>query len=247
MDQERVKRISLLNVPVDIVQPEHLEEVIKAMYSDGRNHQIVLLSMADLLRARRGEFRSMVQGASLVIPISLSILRLARFLKKPLPIRYEPFLFAVELLRILEHYGKSVYLFGASPASLKLAEKNLRDTFPRLYVVGRHSASFPRSFHGNIVRAIHKATPTLLLVGRGVPGSERWIPSHLKNFKAGLYLWCSDLFDVFAEKRHRPPAFLFRHGMEWLHYYFRSPWKFFRVFSRLWLGPLALVYRIRGR
>lgn len=248
MDQQRVKRISLLNVPVDIIQPDQLEEVVKELYSDGKNHQIVLLSMNDLMRARRhGEFRTMVMGAGLILPISLSIIKLAKFLKRELPLRYEPFLVIIELLRIMEHYNKSVYFFGASNRNLKLAEKNIRATFPALRVVGRHSAVFQRSFHANIVRAIHKASPTLLLVGAGVPGGEKWIPSHLKNFKAGLYIWCSDILDVFAEKRFRPPAVLFRHGLEWLYYYPLAPWKFLRIFSKMWSVVVALWYRLRGR
>jgi len=248
MDQQRVKRISLLNVPVDIIQPDQLEDYVKELYTDGKNHQIVLLSMNDLLRARRhGEYRTMVQGAGLILPISLSIIKLARFLKREVPVRYEPFQVIIELLRIMEHYNKSVYFFGASNRNLKLAEKNIRATFPLLRVVGRHSAVFPRSFHPNIVRAIHKASPTLLLVGSGVPGGEKWIPAHLKNFKAGLYLWCSDILDVFAEKRFRPPAALFRHGMEWLYYYLLAPWKYFRFFPKIWSGVLALWYRLRRR
>jgi len=231
-----------------MVQPDDLEEVVKALYSDGKNHQIILLSMSDLLRARRnGEFRSMVLSAGLILPISLSIIKLARFLRKELPVRYEPFLAVIELLRIMEHYNKSLYLFGASPGVLKLAEKNIRATFPQLRVVGRHPAGFPRSFHSNIIKAIHKASPALLLVGRGVPGGEKWIPAHLKNFKSGLYLWCSDLLDVFAEKRFRPPQFLFRHGLEFGYYYLRAPWKILRIFPKIWIGILALWYRLRKR
>ena len=53
MVHDRIQRISILKVPVDIVAPEDLEAVIQAMYSSGKNHQIILLSLADLIRARR--------------------------------------------------------------------------------------------------------------------------------------------------------------------------------------------------
>lgn len=246
MVNDRVKRTTILRIPVDIVMPEDLEEVIKAMYADGKNHQIVLLSMTDLMHARHSsEFRTMMAGASLVIPISLSIIKMARFLRRPVPVRYEPFAFIVQVLGILERWGKSAYLFGACPKSLSRATRNIKSTFPGLHVVGSHSSRFNKNFHPKIVEAIRKATPTLLLVGRGVPGGERWIPRNLKHFNAGIQMWCSDVFDVFAERRRRPPAGLFARGMEWLFYLPRSPWKLFRIITWFRLKIIGLWYRIR--
>lgn len=248
MVSERVRRISVLGVPVDIIAPDDLEEVVKAMYSDGKNHQIVLLSAADLSRARRsGEWRTMIAGASLVVPVSRSIVRAARLMRRPEPVRYEPFDFIVRLLGILERWGKSAFLLGSSPKSLAKAAKNIKATFPGLKVVGGHSSRFPKSFHPKIVEAIRKATPTLLLVGRGVPGAERWIPRNMKHFNAGLQLWCSDVFDVFAERRHRPPAWLFSKGLEGLFYWPRRPWTILRPLDALRLWLIALWYRIRKK
>lgn len=248
MVNEKVKRISVLGVAVDIVAPDDLEEVIKAMYADGKNHQIILLSWADLSKARRsGEIRTMIAGASLIVPISLSIIRTAKFLKRQEPIRYEPFDFIVRVLTILERWGKSAFLFGASPKSLSRATINLKATFPGLKILGSHSSRFSKNFHPRIIEAIRKAAPTLLLIGKGVPGAERWIPRNMKYFNSGIQLWCSDVFDVFAKKRQRPPAGLFSSGLEGLYYWPRRPWTFLRLIDSLRLKIIALWYRIRKK
>lgn len=248
MVNDRVQRVSILKIPVDIVAPEDLEQVVKEMYSDGKNHQIVLLSATDLMRARSSaELRTMIAGASLVIPISLSIIATAKFLKKPAPVRYEPFDFIVRLLAILERWGKSAYLFGGSPKGLAKASKNLKTTFPGLRVVGGHSAHFQKSFHPKIVEAIRKAAPTILLIGQGVPGGERWIPRNMKNFNSGIQIWCSDVFDVFAERRNRPPAALFAKGLEWIYYLPRRPWRILRIFVLLRRKTISLWYRLRRK
>ena len=246
MDSDRVKRISLLNVPLDILKPEDLEDVVRAMFSDGRNHQIILLSLWDLLRARRnGEYRTMVKGASLVLPISRSLTRGARFLKRGEPVRYMPFDFTIRVLNVLERWNRSVYLLGSSRRNLSLAEDNIRATYPGIRVVGRYPGRYPNQVEQSIIQSIRKATPTLLLVGRGIPGGERWIPRGLKHFNAGIYLWCSDLFDVFAEKSVKPSRRLFDHGMEWIPYTLRRPWRILRVFPFLRYAFLLLWYRIR--
>jgi len=158
-----------------------------------------------------------------------------------------PFEFVVKLLGALERKGKSAYLLGSSRTKLQKAETNIKSTFPGLRVVGRYAGRYPKNVEPAIIEAVRKATPTLLLVGAGVPGRERWIPRNLPRFNSGLYLWCSDLFEVFAESRGKPSRELFRRGLEWLPYTLRRPWKAYRFFVFLWYQVLLLFARIRGR
>lgn len=244
--QASISRITVLGVPVDILPEERIDDLVE-MFADGKNHQIVLLSLWDLMRARRsGEFRTMISGASLVLPISLSITRGARFLHRTEPVRYMPFDFVVKLLNALERRGKSVYLLGSTRSSIQKAESNIKSTFPGLRVVGRYAGRYPKPMEQTIVEAIKKATPSLLLVGRGVPGRERWIPRNLARFNAGIFLWCSDLFDVFAERRSKPSRPLFNKGLEWFPFLLLHPWKAYRLFVYLWYDILLLLARIRG-
>jgi N-acetylglucosaminyldiphosphoundecaprenol N-acetyl-beta-D-mannosaminyltransferase len=246
MDSLSLNRISVLGVPVDILPADRIEDVV-ASFEDGKNHQIVLLSLWDLMRARRNvEYRTMIAGASLVLPISLSIVRGARFLKRQEPVRYMPFEFAVKILGALERKGKSVYLLGSSRTRLQKAEINIKSTFPGLHVVGRYAGHYPKQAEPSIIEAVRKATPSLLLVGLGVPGKERWIPRNLPRFNSGIYLWCSDLFEVFAKSRGKPSRELFRRGLEWIPYTLRRPWRIYRFFIFLWYEILLLVARIKG-
>lgn len=246
MDPISLNRVTVLGVPVDILPEDRIEEVVASL-NDGKNHQIILLSLWDLMRARYNvEYRTMVQGASLVLPVSQSIVRGARFLRKQEPVRYMPFEFVIKLLGALERKSKSVYLLGASRSRLQKAERNVKNTFPGLRVVGRYAGRYPKTAEPSIIEAVRKATPTLLLVGTGVPGRERWIPRNLSHFNSGLYLWCSDLFDVFAESRAKPPKELFKRGLEWMPYIARRPWRVYRFFIYLWYEILILAARISG-
>ncbi|MDR3168038.1 MAG: WecB/TagA/CpsF family glycosyltransferase, partial [Treponema sp.] len=175
--QSTVKeRIRLLKVPLDIVHPEHLADCIYELLAEPEGKNIVLLSLWDLLRARRnGEYRSYVTGASLVIPISKSLVGGARFLTGKRPVRYMPFEFIVQLLTILEERELSLYLLGGKKRILQMAEKNIRQTFPRLRIIGRYVGFFKKQEEGTLLQAIRKAAPSLLLVGKGVHGEEQWI------------------------------------------------------------------------
>lgn len=248
MGLEAIRRISILRVPVDILPEDGIEEAVKSMLADGKNHQIILLSLWDLMRARRsGEYGTMVAGAELVIPISKSIISGAKFLKKEGPVRYMPFDLIVKLLGALEKGGKSLYLFGSSPKSLQKTEANLKTTFPGLRIVGRFNGFYSRQVEPSIIQAIRKATPSLLMVGEGVPGKERWIPRSMKHFNSGIYIWCSDIFDIFAERKNRVSREVWQRGLEWIQYTVLKPWKAYRFLIFLYYKFLLLIYRIRGR
>jgi N-acetylglucosaminyldiphosphoundecaprenol N-acetyl-beta-D-mannosaminyltransferase len=215
------------------------------LLEEEKGRDVVLLSLWDLLRARgNGEYRSFVQRATMVIPIAKSLVGGARFLKKKKVPRYMPFDFVISLLAILEKRELSVYLLGGKMRILKKAEKNLRQTFPRLRIVGRFVGNFKHQDEATILQAIRKAAPSLLLVGRGVKGGERWIARNGGNLNNGLRLWCSDLFDVFAERKKRPSRKVFERGFEWIGFCFQKPWRLLRIFPYFYYKFLLFMYRL---
>ena len=239
------ERVKLLKVPVDIVAPDQLGHLVYELLAAGTGQNIVLLSLWDLLRARgNNEYRNYVLNAALVIPISKSIVSGVRFLTGKKPVRYMPFDFVINLLTILESREQSSYLLGGKKRVLLKTEKNIRQTFPRLRIVGRFSGAFKRQEETTVIEAIRKASPSLLLVGKGIRGGERWIAKNGAVLGRGLRLWCSDLFDVFAERKKHPSRATFDHGLEWVGYCFQNPFKFLRIFPFLYYNLLLLIYKL---
>ena len=240
----------LLNVPMDIVPPEDLPELILRLTKQKKGQSIerrniVLLSLWDLLRARRNnEYREYVLNAALVLPISKSLVSGAKFLTKKQVYRYMPFNFVVSLLSILERQEFPVFLLGGKRWVLRKTERNISSTFPQLKIVGRCESYMRKRDEATVIEAIRKSSPSLLLAGKGIRGEELWIARNSERLNLGFRLWCSDLFDIFAEKKRRPSDKAFDQGVDWIGYCFRSPLKFFRVFSFLRYNLLLLFYRI---
>ena len=239
------QRVDLLKVPVDIVPPEQLGAIVYDLLKEGKEQNIVLLSVWDLMRARRsGEYRTFITRASLVIPISKSIISGIKFLTGKKAHRYMPFDFIVSLLTTLENREFSCYLLGCKTKVLLKTEKNIRQTFPKLRIVGRFPGYFKRSEEATIIKAIKKASPSLLLAGKGIRGKERWIARNSLTLGNGMRLWCSDIFEVFAEKKKHPSRAAFNHGLEWIGYCFQKPYKFFRFFRFIYFKLLLIIYRL---
>jgi len=242
---ETVQRVKLLKVPIDIIEPNQIAPLVYDLLKDHKEHNIVLLSLWDLLRARRnGEYRSYILNASLIVPISKSLISGIKFLKGIKAHRYMPFDFVVNLLTILEEREFTCYLLGGRNKVLLKTEKNIRQTFPRLRIVGRFPGSFKHHDEPTIIKAIRKSSPSLLLAGKGIRGQENWIARNNTTLGNGLRLWCSDIFDVFAEKKKHPSRSAFEHGLEWIGYCFENPLKFFRIFPYIYYKILLVIYKL---
>lgn len=239
------KRIEVLNVPLDIIQEDSMEQVIKTMILNGEFNQIVLLRFKDFMRARRSqEYRRLLSHASLVVPVSACIVMGASFLKKGKPAKFMPFDFVIRLLGILEKQKGSLYLLSSRPDDLLKTEQNLRASFPEIRLVGRYTGYFPKEAKDNIVVAIKKASPNLLLAGTGVRKKEKWLYNHRQQFNTGLFLWCGECFDIFCGKREKPSRALWNRGLEFIPRFFRNPLRFFYIFLFLYYLLLLLIYRL---
>ncbi|MDR0374873.1 MAG: WecB/TagA/CpsF family glycosyltransferase [Treponema sp.] len=238
------ERINLLNVPIDTVEKENLPIVIGNLLGSGGAKHIVLLSLWDLLRARRNnEYRSYVLNADVIIPISKSLVGGSRFALGKKPIRYMPFDFIIALLSLLEIREQSVYLMGGKKKVLEKAEKNVKHTFPYLQIVGRCAGRFKKNREDAILEAIRKAAPSLLLVGKGVQGEELWIQRKGDKLGPGIRLWCSDMYEVFANKKRHPTEYTFKHGLEWIGFCLKKPAHFLRLFPYIYYIFLLLFYK----
>lgn len=240
-----VERIEFLKVPLDIVAPEDLESVVLDLLSKTEPQHIMLVSLWDVLRARhRGEFRMMVDKAALVIPTSKSLIRGARFLKKKVPVRYQPFDLIIQTLGVLEKYYKSLYLLGSQHRSIMKAERNVRSTFPKLSVVGRFAGYYHRSLERNILTAITKAHPSLVLVGDGIPGGQKWLSRNRNRLHNGIFIWNTDVIDIFSERKRRVSEKTFDRGLEYLPQVLKNPLRAFRFFQYLWYNVILVFYRL---
>ena len=240
-----VKRIKVLNVPVDSYEPDMAGAVITRLLENGEHNQIVFLSLRGLLRARRDpEFMRCLRDAALILPVSLPIVRGARFLGAGSPSLINTFEHTIRILSVIEKVKGSVYLLGARKAVLEVAEENLRGSFHEIRVVGRFYGYFPKSVEGDIVTAIKKSAPSMVLVGSGVPGKDKWILRHRKDLNPGISLWGGNCFEIFAGREKQVSRRLHAAGLGVLSGITRRPWRLAMIFPYFYYLVLLLGYKI---
>jgi N-acetylglucosaminyldiphosphoundecaprenol N-acetyl-beta-D-mannosaminyltransferase len=241
----KVKRVKVLGVPVDCIDPDMAVRAVESFLDNGQANQIVFLSVRGLLKARHdAETARCLRDAALVLPVSVGLVTGAGFLGAGRLSLFNPYQFVIQILSLIERIKGSVYLLGSRKQTLEVAEENVRGSFHGVRVVGRFYGFFPRMAEPNIVTAIKKSAPNLLLVGKGVQGRDRWILRHRKDFNPGISMYAGNCFEIFSGEEKQTSRKLHAAGLGVLSGIWRRPWRFLAVFPYLYYLFLLLVYKI---
>jgi N-acetylglucosaminyldiphosphoundecaprenol N-acetyl-beta-D-mannosaminyltransferase len=244
----QLQRITLLNVPIDIVPEEAIPAIARAFAEDESHKRIVFLTYAKFMRARRdAEFLSHLRKATLVIPVSRSLELGCRFLKLPGVIRHFPFDFTIKFLGALEEKKRTLYLLGERHDGVQTIAANIRTSFPGLTLVGRHTGHYSRDKEEPILLAIQKATPTILLAGTGIPGRDKWAFRQGSDLPVKITIHSEDAFKIMAGRKKRPSRAAFRKGTYEVPRSLFNPLRLVRVFSYAGYGFLLLVARLKKK
>ena len=164
--------------------------------------------------------RDAVNGADLVLPDGVGVVKGAAMLGTPLKEKTPGIEFAAGLMGKMAQQGKSLYLLGAKPGVAELAGQRLTQRYPGLRIAGTHDGYFK------------------VFVCLGAPKQELWMAKNGSATGAHLLCGLGGSLDVFAGVVARAPKFWSDHGLEWFYRLCKEP----RRIGRMMKLPLFLVH-----
>ncbi|MDC7239891.1 MAG: WecB/TagA/CpsF family glycosyltransferase [Spirochaetales bacterium] len=199
------KRVTILRIPLDIMDDDLLDSAVRELLEEEKPGQICFITYRDIMKAQFSRhYMDCLRSSRLNIPITPAVTFAASYLKKDKPPIANPFTFVIRLLGTLERQGRSVYVLGSRKKNILKSESNLKTSFPGLHIVGRYAGTFSQQEEQNIILAVRKSSPSLLLTGKGLKGNNLWLYRHRKEFPAGLSMWGRSCFEVFSGKKSKP-------------------------------------------
>lgn len=190
--------------------------------------------IVDLARARES-YRQILNGAGLVLPDGIGVVKAAKLLGRPLKGRVPGIDFASGLLPRLAAEGRRLYLLGGKPGVAEQAAENLKTRVPGLVVCGTHDGYFQDP--APVVEAIRAARADVAFVCLGAPKQEEWMARFGPETGAHLMVGLGGALDVYAGNVKRAPAVWQKLGLEWCYRLLHQPSRIGRM-ARL---PLFLV------
>jgi N-acetylglucosaminyldiphosphoundecaprenol N-acetyl-beta-D-mannosaminyltransferase len=128
--------------------------------------------------------------------------------------------FVWDLAASMEEAGLSLFLLGGRSEAVEATARLISERHPRLQLVGVRDGSFDHSPGSRdsleLVALLRAAEPDVVVVGLGMPLQERWLIAHLDDLPPAVYMTAGAVFDYASGAVRRPPAWMCRHGLEWL-------------------------------
>lgn len=238
-------RIKFLKLPIDILDENKLQSKILELLENGKSNQIVFLGFKDFLKGRNNkEFRQLLEKAALVLPSSTIITKGIYFLFNKKSTVYIHYDFILKTLTILEKYKKSMYIIGSNKKNISISEKNLKTSYPGLQLVGRSSCFYQKDKEEDIILAIKKSSPSLLLTGSGLKGKNKWISQKSDKFNPGISMWSPDCFEIFSGKKKRPSRKVSVRFFKKLKSSIFRPWRILYIFPLVIYYITLLIYKL---
>jgi len=222
--------VSLLGVKVHSLDMDRALDIVRGYARGGEPHIVVTADASMIVAARDDEdLRSIVNSADLVTPDGSGILLGSKWLGRPLLDRVSGVDLSRQLCRMAAEDGFSVFLLGAAPGVAEEAARNLEGEFAGLKIAGTHHGYFSEAESAEIAAMVKQSGAGALLVALGIPRQEKWIRDHLGELGVGVAIGVGGTLDVFSGRVKRAPAWMQRHGLEWLYRLARNPRKIAKV------------------
>ena len=237
-------RIDVLGVGFDNLTMAEAVEKAWALLGQPGAHYVVTPNPEIVEVCRTDEAaRTAVNGADLVLPDGVGVVKGAAMLGTPLKEKTPGIEFAGHLMAKMAEGGKSLYLLGAKPGVAELAAKRLQAQYPGLRIAGTHDGYFQDD--GPVVEEIRRSGADCVFVCLGAPKQEKWMAANGAATGASLLCGLGGSLDVFAGVVARAPKFWSDHGLEWFYRLCKEP----RRIGRMMKLPLFLVHvrQERGR
>jgi N-acetylglucosaminyldiphosphoundecaprenol N-acetyl-beta-D-mannosaminyltransferase len=218
-----------------------------------RSHTIVTVNVAILMMMRQDpRLAESVHAADMVVADGTPLVWVSPWGGDPVPHRVTGVDLMMELLRVGNERGLSVFLLGTTQERLDALVRVVHERYPGVRIAGSRNGYFTREQDAEVTAQIRESCADVLLMGMPAPMKEIWSEQQRDALHTPVILGVGGAFDVLAGYVKRAPVPLQRAGLEWAWRLMLEPrklWRRYLVTNMTFLGLVArsVVLRFVGR
>ena len=243
-----MSRVKLLGVQVDALTMDDLNALVARAGAEERRSIIANHNLHSVyLYHHDPRMRAFYERAHHIHIDGMPLVFLGRLLR--LPLRREHRVTYVDWIRPLmgeaARRGLRIFYLGSKPGIAEKGASELRRELPDLQIATQHGHFGSTTGDGNaeVLEAIRRFRPQILMMGMGLPRQEHWILDNMDRVDVPVILTAGACMDYVAGAVPTPPRWMGRWGLEWLHRlsldprrlwrrYLIEPWFVLRLFIR---------------
>lgn len=226
----------VLGTPLAVSDYEQVLAWMQATIAQGEKGWLTAAAVNLVMSALdRPEVRAANAGASLIVPDGQPLVWALHSLGHPTATRvYGPELMA-RFCAAAALDGTPIYLYGGRDEHrLSLLCQRLRERFQGLRIAGSFSPPFralTELEREQLAARIDASGAQVVWVGTGQPKQELWMAQMRPLLAAPLLVGVGAAFDFHAGLLVQAPAWMQRHGLEWLFRLSREPRRLWRRYA----------------
>lgn len=233
----------------NLTSTQAIAKVMK-MIEEGGFHHIVSLNPYKLLRFKSNTDMNIIFNKAAMRIVSGSGLGWpASLLAFPLRERIPQISFIMELIRLAEIKEYTIFIVGGKPEVAEKAFFNIKKSFPKIRIVGRHGGYFNDKREKSVIEAIRKSEANIVLVGMGFPKEDKWISKIHKEFASSnsVFISVGGSLDIIAGEHKKAPNYFIENGLVWFYRIISRPWRYGRLLRLLFFYLHVIFKRIFNR
>ena len=137
----------------------------------------------------------------------------------------------MELLKILNESGGSLYMLGGKPGVTDKAEEKIKKDYENINIVGHHHGYFKGIHRGmkgdpeelEIIEEINSLKPDIIFLGLGFPKQEMFINEYKDKLNSKIIIGNGGVMDILAGNMKRAPEIFIKLHLEWFYRLLKEP------------------------
>lgn len=223
-----MKRIEILNCPMDVATMGETVSEISNRIGDGRFTQHVVVNAAKIVNARKDqELAESIRSCDLINIDGMAVVWAARILGHFVPERVAGVDLFMKLVEESESRSYRIFLLGATDSVVSKVASFCIEKYPNIKISGFHNGYFWGD-EAAVVDKIKKSRAQLLFVAITSPKKEKFINKWGRELGVTFVMGVGGTFDVIAGKVKRAPVWMQKSGLEWLYRVIQEPKRMFR-------------------
>ncbi len=225
-------KTDILGIKINIATIDSTIQSITQMVSTRLPHYVVPINPEMIMAAQtNGEFRDIINNASLGLPDGVGVVIASRILGNPIKKRVTGVDTMKQLAIVAKAKNWKMFLLGAAPGVADIVKEKLEMEIPGIQIVGTFAGSPHQDEEEKICTMVTSLNPDILLVAFGFPKQELWVNRNLKRLKVPVVMCVGGTFDFIAGKSPRAPKWMQNLGLEWSYRLLKEPWRWRRMLA----------------
>lgn len=244
VEKREIPKVNFLRIRIDNFASRN-ELVVKIMdLADGSgNYQIFGVDPFRIMHIRnKVTLRRILNKAKYVFSAGGGIRWASRKMHNPIETWVNPISLIVDLVRLSEVKKLPIFFLGGRSEIIERAYFNLKKSFPKMRIVGRHTGFFNSEREKDVIEVIRKTSPKILFVGMSYPKDLEWIDRNRKHFNNITMISVGHSFDVISGKIKRAPDYFQNRGLVWFYQILSRPYRILAWLKLLYFGLLTYFY-----